>query len=208
MKTQNVTVYIVDDDEFFRKSLRRLVQAMGYRVVDFHSAVAFLELSVIKRPSCLILDFNLPKMDGLTLQGELLAKGIHIPIIFISGYGSIPISVRAMKKGAIDFLQKPFSAQEMGEVISSAIALDSQNSKKDKAAQEAQFLFDALTPREQEVFRWVIAGKLSKQIAAQLGAAEKTIRVHRGRVMKKMRVHSVAELVRAAQIINITPVFK
>lgn len=205
MKITQATVYIVDDDDSFRKSLRRLISAMGFNVIDFDSALTFLEISRLQRPACLVLDFNLPKMDGLGLQEELIVREITLPIIFITGQGSIPVSVKAMKKGAIDFLQKPFSSHEISLLISQAIALDDQNRRKEKITKEIKSFLNFLTPREQEVLRWVVTGRPSKQIASKLGTTEKTIRVHRGRIMKKMHANSVADLVRSTQLLNITP---
>ncbi len=205
MKIKKTIVYIVEDDNSFRKSLRRLVETLGFVVFEFDSAASFLAQPQWQRPACLILDFNLPKMDGLALQEKLISRGITMPIIFISGYGNIPISVRAMKKGAIDFLQKPFSVQEISEALNKAAELDVENNHKESMVKRIQSYFDDLTPREQEVLPWVIAGKLSKQIAIELGATEKTVRVHRGRIMKKMHVTSVAQLVRDCQLIDILP---
>jgi len=205
MSASSPVVYIVDDDLSFRKSLECLVQASGYETVVFDTARAFLQQPVVRRPSCLLLDVDLPGMNGLDLQQKLIEAGSTLPVIFLTGKGSIPMSVQTIKKGAVDFLQKPFKAVDLRRSIDESIKLDIQNQKTDREVQKIKLLVHALTPREQEVFRWVITGKPSKQIAVALGTTEKTIRVHRGRVMQKTRASSVAQLIRLAQKLNISP---
>ncbi|MBF0479493.1 MAG: response regulator transcription factor [Candidatus Omnitrophica bacterium] len=204
MNPQNLTVYIVDDDYTFRESLEELTGRMGYKVQGFGSAEDFLKQNLVQRPACLLLDMYLPRLDGFALQEDLQDKGIAVPIIFITGHGDIPMSVKAIKQGAVDFLLKPFNAGELRSAIISAHKLDKQNVKE--AAQRARILslIATLTSREDEVMRQIITGKLNKQIAVTLGTAEKTIRKHRGRVMKKMRLSSVAKLVQALEKVGIS----
>jgi RNA polymerase sigma factor (sigma-70 family) len=205
MSAGRAVIYIVEDDPSFRKSVERLIRATGFRAVAFESADSFLALPRIERPACLLLDVRLPGIDGLTLQQQLIEKGSSLPIIFMTGHGSIPMSVQAMKKGAVDFLPKPFEAKDLRAAILKALERDEQNTEKEIQSKRVGSLVDALTPREKEVLRWVITGKLNKQIAHALGVTEKTVKVHRSRVMQKMGVSSVAELVRLAEKANISP---
>jgi len=205
MSSQRAVVYIVEDDASFRKSMERLILASGFEAVSFESANAFLAQSCIRRPACLLLDVELPGMDGLSLQEKLLEKQCRLPIIFMTGHGNIPMSVQAMKKGAIDFLPKPFEAKDLRNAILKAVECDAQALEKETQEGKAQSLIDTLTPREKEVLRWVITGKLNKQIASELGVAEKTVKVHRSRVMQKTKAASVAELVRLAEKAHISP---
>ena len=205
MSAGNAVIYVVEDDPSFRKSVERLIRATGFRAVAFESADAFLSLPRIERPACLLLDVRLPGIDGLALQQELIEKGSSLPIIFMTGHGSIPMSVQAMKKGAVDFLPKPFEAEDLRAAILKALERDEQNTEKEIQSEKVSSLIDTLTPREKEVLRWVITGKLNKQIADALGVTEKTVKVHRGRVMQKIGVSSVAELVRLAEKANISP---
>ncbi len=205
MSPPKAVVYIVEDDPSFRKSMERLIRASGYEVVAFESANPFLSQVTIRHPACLLLDVQLPGIDGLRLQQELIEKGIHLPIIFMTGHGSIPMSVRAMKDGAADFLAKPFKTEDLLSAIVMALERDVHDVQEELEKKKINALMDALTPREKEVLRWVITGKLNKQIAHALGTKEKTIRVHRSRLMQKTKVSSVAELVRLAEKVNITP---
>jgi len=205
MSAPKPVVYIVEDDPSFRKSMERLIRMSGYETVAFESANAFLKESSIKRPACLLLDVQLPDIDGLHLQQELSETGYKLPIIFMTGHGTIQMSVHAMKKGAIDFLPKPFKTQDLLSAIVKAVKRDTQNVQEESLRNEVNLLIDSLTPREKEVLRWVITGKLNKQIAWELGTTEKTIKVHRSRVMQKTRCSSVAELVRFAEQANISP---
>jgi FixJ family two-component response regulator len=192
----DAAVYVVDDDESVRKSLARLIRSVGLPVETFPSAQAFLDAPRADRPSCLILDLRLPGASGLELQTALGDAGRTLPIIFISGVATVPASVRAMKGGALDFLQKPFDEAELLDRIRQALSR-SHEARAEHARRDAvQRRLDALTPRERQVLDLVVAGKLNKQIAAELGAAEKTIKIHRGRVMRKMQAESVADLVR------------
>jgi FixJ family two-component response regulator len=205
MSTPAGVIYIVEDDPSFLKSMGRLIQASGFEIIAFESANSFLEQPGLKRPACLLLDVQLPDIDGLDLQQKLIEKGCSLPIIFMTGHGNIPMSVQAMKKGAVDFLPKPFEVADLRRAIHNALERDLQNMEAETQANKIQSLLGTLTPREKEVLRWVITGKLNKQIAFALGTAEKTIKIHRGRVMSKMKVSSVAELVRLARKVNIPP---
>jgi RNA polymerase sigma factor (sigma-70 family) len=206
VRARKAVIYIVEDDSSFRKSMERLLRAAGYIVAAFESADAFLKRTCIRRPACLLLDVQLPGIDGLDLQQRLTERGSRLPIIFMTGYGSIPMSVQAMKKGAVDFLPKPFEAKDLLSAILRALERDIQNRKKEIQVHKIKSLVDTLTPREKEVLRWVIAGKLNKQIAQAMGITEHTIKVHRSRIMEKTRVSSVAELVRLVEKVDIFPV--
>lgn len=205
MSAPKAVIYIVEDDPSFCKSVERLVRASGLEAVSFESASSFLEEPCIQRPSCLLLDVQLPDINGLELQQELADRGISLPIVFMTGHGSIPMGVKAMKQGAVDFLPKPFEAKELRNAILRALECDTRNCEAESEMDRIRSLFETLTPREREVLRYVIAGKLNKQIASALGTTEKTIKVHRGRVMQKTKVSSVAELVRLAEQAGIHP---
>ena len=198
-------VYVVDDDESVRRGLSRLLRSAGLSVETFPSAQAFLSRDLPDRPACLVLDVRMPGLSGLDLQAALKQAGRAMPIVFISGQSDVPVSVRAMKEGALDFLQKPFDDDQLLSAIAGALARGrTARALRDESAVVRQ-RFETLTPRERQVLGQVIAGLLNKQIAANLGAAEKTIKIHRGRVMQKMAAGSVADLVRMAQRIGIEP---
>jgi FixJ family two-component response regulator len=188
-------VYVIDDDASVRKALSRLIRSVGLPVETFPSAVAFLAHERPDRPACLVLDLRLPGPSGLDLQASLEADPPVLPIVFISGHGTVPTTVRAMKGGAVDFLQKPFRDQELLDAVGRA--LDRSREARVRQAEQSAIRrrLDLLTPREREVLELVVSGMLNKHIAARLGAAEKTVKVHRGRVMHKMQAGSVAELV-------------
>jgi two-component system response regulator FixJ len=205
MNAGEAVIYIVEDDASFRKSVERLVRASGFEAASFESADSFLAQPYIRRPACLLLDVQLPGIDGLDLQQKLIERGSSLPIIFMTGHGSIQMSVHAMKKGAMDFLPKPFEAQDLRSAILKALERDIQNNEKEIEVSKIKALVDTLTPREMEVLRWIITGRLNKQIAYALGTTEKTIKVHRSRVMQKTGVTSVAELVRLAEKADISP---
>ena len=205
MNTRKGRIYIVEDDPSFLKSVKRLIRASGFKVAAFESADSFLSHSSVERPACLLLDVQLPGIDGLAMQQKLIDEGRDIPIIFMTGHGNIPMSVKAMKKGAVDFLPKPFEAKDLRDAVLMALERDKQNMQRELQLKKAGSLIDTLTPREKEVKRWVITGKLNKQIADALGITDKTVKVHRGRVMEKTGVTSVAELVRLAEKANIPP---
>jgi FixJ family two-component response regulator len=197
-------VFIVDDDASVRKSLERLVRSVGLRGETFASASEFLHRAAADGPSCLVLDVRMPDVSGLALQEKLAAAGPRIPIIFISGHGDITVSVRAMKAGAVDFLPKPFNDQDLLEAIQEAIARDRQAREEWAVLQDIQRRVALLTPRERDVLALVTTGLLNKQIAAELGMSEKTVKAHRAQVMQKMQVSSVAQLVLLAAKVGLT----
>jgi RNA polymerase sigma factor (sigma-70 family) len=197
-------VFIVDDDASVRKSLERLVRSVGLRGKTFASAPEFLECAASDGPSCLVLDVRMPGASGLALQETLAAAGQSIPIIFITGHGDISMSVRAMKAGAVDFLAKPFNDQDLLEAVQEAIARDREAREKRAALQAIQQRVALLTPRERDVLALVVAGLLNKQIAAELGMSEKTVKAHRAQVMQKMQVSSVAQLALLAEKVGLT----
>jgi len=197
-------VFIVDDDASVRKSLERLVRSVGLRGETFASAPEFLHRAAADGPSCLVLDVRMPEVSGLALQERLAAAGHRIPIIFIPGHGDITMSVRAMKAGAVDFLPKPFNDQDLLETIQEAIARDRQAREEWAVLQDNQRRVALVTLRERDVLALVAAGLLNKQIAAELGMSEKTVKVHRAQVMQKMQVSSVAQLVLLAEKIGLT----
>jgi len=193
-------VYIVDDDPSVRKSLLRLVRAHGYAGRAFSSADEFLESDASGGPSCIVLDVRMPGMDGMKLQEVLnTMENRNVPVIFISGHADVPLSVKAMKAGAVDFLPKPFSDKELMGAIQAAIEKDKGNLAKETRAGEVKALIRTMTPREYEVFALVVTGMLNKQVASRLNITEKTVKVHRGRVMAKMKAETFADLVRLAQ---------
>lgn len=194
------TVYIVDDDASVRKSLDRLVRSAGYSAKAYSCAREFLDSPAANRPACLLLDICMPGMDGLVLQETMNSlENRAMPIIFITGHGDIPISVRAMKAGAVDFLLKPFNDTELLKAIKAAIKKDVIRLAKKTRGAEIKELLGTLTPREYEIFAFVVTGMLNKQIASTLDISEKTVKVHRSRVMAKMKAQSFADLVRLAQ---------
>ena len=192
-------VYVVDDDIAVRRSLARLIRSVNLDVETFPSAQAFHLRERGRRPSCLVLDIGLPGISGLELQRALGQGQRTMPIIFITGRGNVPMSVRAMKGGALDFLQKPFDGQQLLDAIARALALSREGHVQDAERRVVEERLGTLTGRERQVMSLVVKGMLNKQIASALGAAEKTIKIHRGRVMRKMRAGSVAELVRMSQ---------
>ncbi len=193
------TVFLVDDEPSVLKSLSRLLSSAHWSVMTFVSPWEFLERYDPRVPGCLVLDVSMPGLNGLELQEALIAKGGGIPIIFLTGHGDIPMSVRAMKRGAVDFLTKPVNDETLLNAVAAAIAKDGEDRRARAELEEIQRRVALLTPREREVFIHVVSGQLNKQIAGDLGTVEKTIKVHRARVMEKMKAHSVAELVRLAE---------
>lgn len=199
-------VFIADDDPSVRKGLERLIKSAEFKVETFASAEEFLQRKPYRGgPSCLVLDVRMPGLSGIDLQKELIQKDTSTPIIFITGHGNIPMSVEAMKNGAVDFLPKPFDEKELLSAIVRAIEKSGHIRKNDDEKAKIKCKVNTLTPREYECLRWVISGMLNKQIASKLGVTEKTVKVHRGRVMHKMQAASVAELVRLSQKCEITP---
>jgi len=199
MMTPSPTVFIVDDDSAVLKSLARLLRSARLNVMAFGSPQEFLERHDPRAPGCLVLDLAMPGLNGLELQAALTVKGSAIPIIFLTGHGNIPASVQAMKRGALDFLTKPVNDGDLLKAVQVAIEKDRLARIARAELEDIQARLDSLTPREREVLTHVVSGQLNKQTAADLGTVEKTIKVHRGRVMEKMKVHSVAELVHLAE---------
>ena len=203
MTEANAIVFVVDDDEPMRKSLQNLIGSVGLRVEAFASAPEFLRSKLTDVPGCLVLDVRLPGLSGLDLQKRMVEAGIEIPIIFITGHGDIPMTVRAMKAGAVEFLTKPFRDQDLLDAIQQALDRDRAARKQRAQINELHNRLDSLTPREREVMGLVVAGLLNKQIAGELGTSETTIKIHRHQVMEKMGAGSLAELVRMADRLGI-----
>jgi len=196
-------VFVVDDDASLREAIKSLLRSVGLEVEVFGTAADFLKHKFPDVPACLVLDIRLPGVSGLDFQAELAKANIHIPIVFITGHGDIPMTVRAMKAGAVEFLTKPFRDQDLLDSVQIALDRDRARRAQDKAVHEVRVHFDALTPREQQVIAFVTAGLMNKQIAAELGVSEITVKVHRGSVMKKMGARSLADLVRMADALGI-----
>ena len=203
MTEADAIVFVVDDDESVRQSLKNLVGSVGLRVEAFASAQEFLRSKLMDVPGCLVLDVRLPGLSGLDLQKRMADAGIEIPIIFITGHGDIPMTVRAMKAGAVEFLTKPFRDQDLLDAIQQALERDRTAREQRAEIEELRSRLDSLTPREREVMGLVVAGLLNKQIAGELGTSETTIKIHRHQVMEKMRAGSLAELVRMADRLGI-----
>jgi len=196
-------VFVIDDDESMRRGLTNLFQSVGLRVEVFGSARELLRSALPKVASCLVLDVRLPGLSGLDFQTELARANIHIPIIFMTGHGDIPMSVRAMKAGAVDFLAKPFRQQEMLDAVATAIERDRKRREDEEIVSNARALFETLTPRERDVLALVAAGLMNKQIAAEIGIAEVTVKIHRGHIMRKMGTRSLADLIRITEVLGI-----
>ena len=196
-------VFIVEDDESMRKALSNLFQSMGLEVQMFGSAAEMLQGELPDVASCLVLDIRLPGLSGLDFQAELAKANIRMPIIFMTGHGDIPMTVRAMKGGAVDFLSKPFRDQDMLDAVTVAIERDRKRRETDKIVANLRTHFETLTPREREILALVSSGLMNKQIAAELSLAEITVKIHRGHIMKKMGAKSLADLLRKAETLGI-----
>lgn len=203
MNQEKSIICVVDDDASILKSMERLLRSAGYEVKTFPSALEFLRFQHQETVSCLILDVMMPELDGLELQERLAHGEIRVPVVFITGHGTIPMSVRAIKAGAVDFLQKPFLDQDLLSVIADAVNKYRQVKVRQRELMKLRERLKSLTPREREVFALVVRGMLNKQIAFDLGTSEKTIKVHRARVMEKLGAQSLADLVRFAEKLSI-----
>ncbi|MGH7795077.1 MAG: response regulator transcription factor [Candidatus Binatia bacterium] len=199
-------IRVVDDDASFRTAVTRLLRAAKYQVRGYASASEFLDSDPCAEPGCILLDLRMPGASGLDLQQSLARLEERLPIIFLTGHGDIPASVRAVKAGAVDFLTKPVPREALLRAIQNALGVDAEGRAARAALRELRKRFENLTPREREVLAHVIGGKLNKQIAFELGTSERTIKAHRGSIMEKLRVQSVAELVRFAQQLGIQPI--
>lgn len=202
-RAEEPIVFVIDDDASMREALQSLFRSVGLRVEVFGSASEFLQSKLPDVAGCLILDVRLPRLSGLEFQAELVKAGIHIPIIFMTGHGDVPMSVKAMKAGAVDFLTKPFRDQDMLDAVEMAIERDRKRRIGAKALSGLEARFAVLTSREREVLALVTAGLMNKQIAAEIGIAEITVKIYRGNVMKKMGAKSLADLVRMAETLGI-----
>jgi FixJ family two-component response regulator len=196
-------VFVVDDDASVREALDSLFRSIGLQAKTFGSAAEFLQNKLPDAPSCLVLDVRLPGLSGLDFQTELAAAGLHIPIIFMTGHGDIPMTVKAMKAGAVEFLPKPFRDQDMLDAVQQALERDRERRERNSGLDKLKSSFDTLTPREQEVMGLVTAGLMNKQVAGEIGVSEITAKVHRGSIMRKMGAKSLAELVRMADALGV-----
>lgn len=196
-------MFIIDDDRGVREALQSLLRSVGLRVELFDSAAGFMESALPDAPSCIVLDIRLPRLSGLDFQTELAKAGLDLPIIFITGHGDIQMSVQAMKAGAVDFLTKPFRDQDLLDAVTAAIERDRGRREEKRKTSRLRSRHDSLTPREREVMALVTSGLMNKQIAADLGLSEITVKIHRGHVMRKMGAKSLAELVKMAGTLSI-----
>jgi len=205
MMQSNAVVYVVDDDAPMREALTNLAQCVRLRVLAFASAQEFLGIKRLDAPGCLVLDVRLPDLSGLDLQRLIIEADLEIPVVFITGYGDIPMSVRAMKAGAVDFLTKPFREQDLLDAIQQGLERDRKMRDRRMELENLSSRFESLTRRERDVMTLAVAGLLNKQIAAQLGMSETTVKTHRHQIMEKMEAGSFAELVRMSDRLEIPP---
>ena len=200
---QQPVVIVIDDDELVREAVSDLLRSIGLQTKLFASVSEFLKWKLPDSPSCLVLDVRLPGVSGLDFQSELNKRSVQIPIVFMTAHGDIPMSVRAIKGGAVDFLAKPFRDQDMLDAVQSGLAQDRARRKLARVTVQLRSAFDSLTPREQEIMKLVTAGMMNKQIAGEIGVSEVTVKFHRGNVMRKMGTTSLAELVRMADALGL-----
>jgi FixJ family two-component response regulator len=205
MTTTEPTVFVIDDDKAIRCAIKNLLESVGLRVEVFSSPREFLKEGHKDKPGCLVLDVRLPGASGLDFQHELATGNVEIPVIFITGHGDIPMSVQAMKAGAVDFLTKPFRDQDLLDAIQRAIGRDQARRQLETEGVDIRNRFSSLTPREREVMSLVVAGLLNKQVAAQMGTSETTAKIHRGQVMRKMQAQSLPDLVRMSERLGPLP---
>jgi FixJ family two-component response regulator len=205
MAADNPIVFVIEDDPSMRVAVQDLIASVGLDVLAFATPREFLQASRPDVPACLVLDVRLPGASGLAFQQELARSGVLLPVIFITGHGDIPMSVRAIKAGAVEFLTKPFRDQDLLDAIHAAIERDRAQRREAAALEDLRRRFAILTPREREIMALVILGRLNKQIAAELGVSEVTVKVHRGQIMRKMRARSLPELVRMGDLLRVEP---
>jgi FixJ family two-component response regulator len=198
------TVFIIDDDRGMRQSMQDLVESVGLRAESFATGEEFLRRKRTNDPSCLVLDVRLPQMSGLDFQRQLVEAGVEIPIIFVTAHGDVPMSVRALKSGAVEFLTKPFRDQDLLDAIQQALQRDRAARERQAEIHDLQARYHALTAREREVMTLVVSGMLNKQIASEIGASEATVKIHRGHVMQKMQAGSIVDLVRMADKLKLS----
>ena len=206
MKSDNARIIVIDDDESMRQSMVLLLNSMGYEVETYASAEAFLENCRRQRQGCIVLDVKMPGMSGMELQDRLGKAEYHMPIVFVTGHGDLPMGIQAMKKGAVDFLTKPFEPEDLKKAIDKAIQQSVCAKNQYDQACEFRSRLQKLSPRELEVFRYIVSGTLNKQIAAVLDIAEQTVKIHRGRIMKKLEAESLVDLVRIADALGVEPI--
>ena len=205
MREEKPIIYVVDDDASVRDSTELMLKSVGFNVKTFGSAQDFLKANLQEDLGCLVLDVRMPEISGLDLQEKLVSAKTPLPVIFITGHGTVPMSVRAMKAGAVDFLQKPFEEQDLLDAINRAVARQRERKLKEDESEKLQLRLKALTSREYEVFSLLVTGMANKEIAYELGASERTIKAHRARIMEKMNAGSLADLVRFAEQLKTLP---